>query len=194
MGVWIETIVWQKNTPRKYSHTLRGCVDWNLKTSKSSSLNRQSHPSWVCGLKQKWEEYCAPACNVTPFVGVWIETAFRIDALRQNQSHPSWVCGLKHVKCKLWNYKLESHPSWVCGLKPADMIDEICRARHTLRGCVDWNIVFRNLSGDLKKSHPSWVCGLKRRNRKGWRRSQPVTPFVGVWIETYSALWWRVTN
>ena len=33
-----------------------------------------SHPSWVCGLKHTIIEYGKVATNVTPFVGVWIET------------------------------------------------------------------------------------------------------------------------
>ena len=36
-------------------------------------LNMQSHPSWVCGLKQRNTAQCAG----------------------RTQSHPSWVCGLK---------------------------------------------------------------------------------------------------
>ena len=37
----------------------------------------------------------------------------------------------------------------------------------------------------IGKSHPSWVCGLKRSVRYPVRSAQSVTPFVGVWIETY---------
>ena len=37
-------------------------------------LNMQSHPSWVCGLKQEKGEICVLWRYVTPFVGVWIET------------------------------------------------------------------------------------------------------------------------
>ena len=37
-------------------------------------LNMQSHPSWVCGLKQHQENQDAKRNHVTPFVGVWIET------------------------------------------------------------------------------------------------------------------------
>ena len=33
-----------------------------------------SHPSWVCGLKQRIDNLRADAQTVTPFVGVWIET------------------------------------------------------------------------------------------------------------------------
>ena len=54
-----------------------------------------SHPSWVCGLKQKSQE------NVNKSI----------------ESHPSWVCGLKlKVSVNLW-VNAKSHPSWVCGLK-----------------------------------------------------------------------------
>ena len=35
------------------------------------------------------------------------------------------------------------------------------------------------------QSHPSWVCGLKQKNAKDSEMVQNVTPFVGVWIETY---------
>ena len=38
-------------------------------------LNMQSHPSWVCGLKQYLVLTKGYSENVTPFVGVWIETA-----------------------------------------------------------------------------------------------------------------------
>ena len=41
-------------------------------------LNMQSHPSWVCGLKQS----CTPI------------------ATSDNKSHPSWVCGLK-LSCRV---------------------------------------------------------------------------------------------
>ena len=33
-----------------------------------------SHPSWVCGLKLCLLERIFTRSNVTPFVGVWIET------------------------------------------------------------------------------------------------------------------------
>ena len=40
-----------------------------------------SHPSWVCGLKPCNQRYSKSLYDVTPFVGVWIETLSRI-ALR----------------------------------------------------------------------------------------------------------------
>ena len=53
--------------------------------------------------------------NVTPFVGVWIETAGSRICLENPVSHPSWVCGLKLS-------------AWVLN---------IVYSGHTLRGCVD---------------------------------------------------------
>ena len=37
-------------------------------------LNMQSHPSWVCGLKLQIAHALDFDTQVTPFVGVWIET------------------------------------------------------------------------------------------------------------------------
>ena len=33
--------------------------------------------------------------------------------------------------------------------------------RHTLRGCVDWNMQYIAHFRDTHRSHPAWVCGLK---------------------------------
>ena len=33
--------------------------------------------------------------EVTPFVGVWIETYYKNHLVYYEGSHPSWVCGLK---------------------------------------------------------------------------------------------------
>ena len=38
--------------------------------------NMQSHPSWVCGLKQSERQNRHHWRAVTPFVGVWIETRY----------------------------------------------------------------------------------------------------------------------
>ena len=37
----------------------------------------------------------ASQSRVTPFVGVWIETIFMLLIEPYQVSHPSWVCGLK---------------------------------------------------------------------------------------------------
>ena len=54
---------------------------------------------------------------VTPFVGVWIETAKVLKTRNSQKSHPSWVCGLKPSRLKNGKAAAWSHPSWVCGLK-----------------------------------------------------------------------------
>ena len=97
-------------------HTLRGCVDWNINGYRKDSTRIESHPSWVCGLKLE-----CPA----------------------NVDKPGW-----------------SHPSWVCGLKQLRLISVPSSLGHTLRGCVDWNLTCAICSIAATKSHPSWVCGL----------------------------------
>ena len=39
----------------------------------------------------------------------------------------------------------------------------------------------------MKKSHPAWVCGLKQNEMPVIVSVNPVTPCVGVWIETCSS-------
>ena len=36
------------------------------------------------------------------------------------------------------------------------------------------------------QSHPSWVCGLKPEENSKFNLRTKVTPFVGVWIETFA--------
>ena len=63
MGVWIETI-----------------------GERINPNDPKSHPSWVCGLKPLPIVGMFLNCRVTPFVGVWIETAARgEDRLRQSR-------------------------------------------------------------------------------------------------------------
>ena len=57
----------------------------------------------------------------------------------------------------------QSHPSWVCGLKHVKC----------------------NLRSSRIASHPSWVCGLKHMRTFLFVMDIVVTPFVGVWIETW---------
>ena len=123
----------------KSSHTLRGCVDWNC---------------YVVTLDSNF--------NVTPFVGVWIETwAGSTNRLRH--------CSHTLRGCVDWN-KLSSISS--CSV-----------SSHTLRGCVDWN-KYR------VKERRTIVCHTLR-GCVDWNNFVSVfhiflcvTPFVGVWIET----------
>ena len=108
---------------------------------------------------------------VTPFVGVWIETSFR----RLN-----FPCSPSHTLrgCVDWNSNSESDTAPIWG--------------HTLRGCVDWNEYVNYGDDNDMPSHPSWVCGLKQQNVAGQPSCSKVTPFVGVWIETTSTLWYTL--
>ena len=75
-----------------------------------------SHPSWVCGLKHGNIEHCPEVALVTPFVGVWIETA------KVFQQHK--VCYVTPfvgvwIETRITSFNLATSLG------------------HTLRGCVD---------------------------------------------------------
>ena len=154
--MWL--ILMEQNIP---SHTLRGCVDWNLwsseaiathpvtpfvgvwiETTRASSPRRNQEVTPFVGVWIETERFCifANVIPVTPFVGVWIETS---------------PVSLRRLTLAV------SHPSWVCGLKLIEFYEVKLTVSHTLRGCVDWN--WKNTWRNLLPlpSHPSWVCGLK---------------------------------
>ena len=58
-------------------------------------LDIESHPTWVCGLKPSSNLVNSYNKEVTPYVGVWIETPLINDTDWDKLSHPTWVCGLK---------------------------------------------------------------------------------------------------
>ena len=126
-------------------------------------LDIESHPAWVCGLKQ-YRKQCFPTLP---------------------QSHPAWVCGLKPNPDNKPCIDHMSHPAWVCGLKPKKTCWAISQI--VVTPCVgvwietDKRKHFKRLGG----SHPAWVCGLKPGISTLIGASNPnVTPCVGVWIET----------
>ena len=162
-------------------HTLRGCVDWNIRKDGSSRVY-----------------------GVTPYVGVWIETLNSAHILIAFASHPTWVCGLKQSSPYLLQ-QLTVTPYvgvWIETSVNFKVKRSFC---HTLRGCVDWN---RHIQQNLtflivtpyvgvwietislaislpnSSSHPTWVCGLKRFLILFRNPGICVTPYVGVWIET----------
>ena len=129
-------------------------------------LDIESHPAWVCGLKLP----CLVICPSTV------------------KSHPAWVCGLKPYKIRAWFLLFVTPCVGVWIETHQDRLMSGMRS-HTLRGCVDWNSnTLIQLQGDTK-SHPAWVCGLKRLLGHSNGFSQPVTPCVGVWIETKIQVW-----
>ena len=103
-------------------------------------------------------------CKVTPYVGVWIETS----RLRLVLSHPNvtpyvgvWIETLNYL---YYNYLPLSLLMWECGLK------------HALFKKCFWS--YRSLL--------MWECGLKLDNLPTPENIKSVTPYVGVWIETWS--------
>ena len=103
-----------------------------------------SHPSWVCGLKQK----------------VVVVLSKKV------LSHPSWVCGLKLNNPIRNTQSVTSHPSWVCGLKLPQWNTryDSCRVTPFVGVWIETNLVSLYLNSP--KSHPSWVCGLKHIHKK----------------------------
>ena len=140
-------------------HTLRGCVDWNIiKTGIEYEKKVTPYVGvWIETLVKITQIRCE---LVTPYVGVWIETWASFQHLSMARSHPTWVCGLKlniHFrKILIISHTLRGCVDWnVIG--NGSLISILC---HTLRGCVDWNNDEVNTCID-NQSHPTWVCGLK---------------------------------
>ena len=78
-------------------------------------LDIESHPAWVCGLKQKRYKTISVSVGVTPCVGVWIETNNR---MHLHQYYDVTPC----VGVWIETFLGSSASSTSC---------------HTLRGCVD---------------------------------------------------------
>ena len=139
MGVWIET------------------------SSRSLSLLLLlSHPVWVCGLKQVGKVLLDYPPEVTPCMGVWIETLLR------SMQH----CSRGVTPCM---------GVWI------ETSSDCWRQRHlAVTPCMGvW--IETNINGSNSSnvsSHPVWVCGLKRGVYRYNVTPRSVTPCMGVWIET----------
>ena len=125
----------------KLCHTLRGCVDWNAFGSEETAGNvchtLRGCVDWNKGYRRQHARIC-----VTPFVGVWIETSrwsLRDNAWRVTPFVGVWI---ETSSESLLTCSAKSHPSWVCGLKHILLREVTIAERHTLRGCVDWNLWF----------------------------------------------------
>ena len=177
-----------------------------------------SHPTWVCGLKHTRHFLLQQRQQVTPYVGVWIETSLDNVHLSHEEVTPYvgvWIETIIYY-CLIF-YHL-SHPTWVCGLKQMEVfinqllnvtpyvgvwIETACNMIRKTRCSVTpyvgvWieTLVGKEVIG-LGLSHPTWVCGLKLPKAIAARSESLVTPYVGVWIETsmaqYSAISKMVT-
>ena len=143
-------------------HTLYRCVDWNINIQGVTLSQLQSHLIQVCGLKLMNLTQFHHPMNVTPYTGVWIETAsvaFRVWLWRVTPYTGVWIetsdltsitkfMGHTLYRCVDWN-KLNNEYSFVLSW---------C---HTLYRCVDWNSYGWRAWLNEMPSHLIQVCGLK---------------------------------
>ena len=81
-------------------------------------LDIESHPAWVCGLKQIIQGHCDISHGVTPCVGVWIETERKSEERKDKKVTPCVGVWIETVSLSSNSYSVrQSHPAWVCGLK-----------------------------------------------------------------------------
>ena len=115
----------------------------------------------MCGLKHSSNKESEVVHEVTPFVGVWIETA----ALRLSNSDlavtPFVGVWIETLLPSVLQKIAPSHPSWVCGLKRGE--GSMYRKEESVTPFVGvWiETLFSGSSLSVTSSHPSWVCGLK---------------------------------
>ena len=75
--------------------------------------------------------------QVTPFVGVWIETRQRRMRRMPLTVTPFVGVWIETIPCVVATSTVPSHPLWVCGLKQTGDSSNADVSSHTLRGCVD---------------------------------------------------------
>ena len=213
MGVWIETNYGYNSYKDVESHTLYGCVDWNILLALNRDTPR-GHTLYGCVDWNPSASEVFSSRNVTPCMGVWIETTNTNGLLLAAVSHTlygcvDWnhraPCALICLRCHTlygcvdWNFiwlrrmaAASCHTLYGCvDWNARFLVTEAEELSHTLYGCVDWNALCVILCALLRQSHPVWVCGLKPQNV--WRLLLfiVVTPCMGVWIETF---WYRLVN
>ena len=127
-------------------------------------LNMQSHPSWVCGLKQCL--VCLFGCryDVTPFVGVWIETNLKYQGAKVLRVTPFvgvWI----ETSTNGWKQTAKSVTPFV-GVWIETCMWCADRLRLPVTPFVGVWIETQRLQNFCRSlpSHPSWVCGLKQKN------------------------------
>ena len=123
-------------------------------------LDIESHPAWVCGLKHGHGERL-PFYDVTPCVGVWIETV-----KTEQQSSKEIVTPCVGVWIETHILTRGAYPEMVTPCVGV-WIETDGEFAWTNFNCVTpcvgvWiETRWRQLTEHLKRSHPAWVCGLK---------------------------------
>ena len=99
------------------SHTLRGCVDWNV-IGNGSLISILCHTLRGCVDWNSQAKVCSFLSLGHTLRGCVDWNNDEVNTCIDNQSHPTWVCGLKHPHVIVFKTIVKSHPTWVCGLKP----------------------------------------------------------------------------
>ena len=97
-----------------------------------------SHPAWVCGLKQYFNTFLYSIIEVTPCVGVWIETLTGISIVKNAPVTPCvgvWIETKNTNVLKNIEYVTPCVGVWIETIKEENDFVEL--KSHTLRGCVD---------------------------------------------------------
>ena len=166
-----------------------------------------SHPSWVCGLKLSllslrilvlchtlrgcvdWNIYPGGfrlCIDVTPFVGVWIETSAKNNGSNVTGSHPSWVCGLKQRANMAYLENVKVTPFVGVWIETLNLIGLKEQIRVTPFVGV-WIETFHTDISLLQRIVTPFVgVWIETPVLTSAAKSNGVTPFVGVWIETNS--------
>ena len=125
--------------------------------------------------------------RVTPCVGVWIETNNRSTIVIASRVTPCVGVWIETNPREKTSHEHDVTPCVGVWIETSDISSIAVDWGHTLRGCVDWNINYL-FSRTEYKSHTLRGCvdwNLEWRLEKIWLM---VTPCVGVWIETCTAV------
>ena len=130
------------------------------------------------------EQVRATKNNVTPYVGVWIETNRKYTNNCYLWSLLMWECGLKPLGCGKYLVEYKSLLMWECGLKLKSFLTYYFP--HT--SLLMWECGLKHSHHDCKRTRnavtPYVGVWIETRESEGESEHAPVTPYVGVWIET----------
>ena len=164
--MWIETSQEQYHRTDTNSHTSCRCVDWNV---TDQMLSRSDNVTPHVGV---WIETFPPATThsalpVTPHVGVWIETRYFPAVYTVSSVTPHVGVWIETWLSRCLDFRRFVTPHVGVWIETYRINPSSYYNRHTSCRCVDWNLIVR------------WqICIML------------VTPHVGVWIETNR--WWNM--
>ena len=148
-------------------------------------LDIESHPTWVCGLKQFVRRNTCNVGKVTPYVGVWIETR-HCQTMSERQAVTPYVgvwIETKYMLSRIWiemvtpyvGVWIETTGRYSALLDQSKVTPYVGVWIETIKEENDfvllkvtpyvgvWIETTASVFGQLHPwSHPTWVCGLKQ--------------------------------